>query len=293
MMRRARPLLGTLVEIAAEDGDTDRSHIAVEAAFAVIEQVHRLMSFHDPESDVSRLNRAQPCQEVSVDAHTSRVLCFAQELSELSDGAFDVTTAPALVEGGFLPGAQVREPMLSGASYRDLDLLPGNRARWRRKGWVDLGGIAKGYAVDCGIAALRACGAASGIVNAGGDLRCFGAPRPIHVRHPRDPSIVMRLGWLTDAALASSAGYFSGIEVDGRRTDPLVDPRRQRCTTWNGSISVAAPAGVIADALTKVVRLAPDRAPHILDRFDSQAVVIDEQGARHCGRPLLRMDLRQ
>jgi len=140
---------------------------------------------------------------------------------------------------------------------------------------------------------LRACGAAGGIVNAGGDLRCFGAPRPIHVRHPRDPSIVMLLGWVADAALASSAGYFSGIEVDGRRTDPLVDPRRQRCTTWNGSISVAAPTGMIADALTKVVRLAPDRAPHILDRFDSQAVIIDEQGARHCGRPLLRMALRQ
>jgi thiamine biosynthesis lipoprotein len=221
------------------------------------------------------------------------VLCFAQDLSELSDGAFDVTPAPALVESGFLPAGQAREPIPAGASYRDLDLFPGNRARWRRKGWVDLGGIAKGYAVDCGIAALRAHGALSGIVNAGGDLRCFGTPQPIHVRHPSAPSTVMLLGWLADAAVASSAGYFSGIEVGGHMTDPLVDPRSQRCTTWAGSISVAAPAGMVADALTKVVRLAPERAPHILDRFGSQAVVIDDQGARSYGRPLLQPELRQ
>ena len=100
----------------------------------------------------------------------------------------------------------------------------------------------------------------------------------------------MLLGWLADAALASSAGYFSSIEVDGRRIDPLVDPRQERCTTWNGSITVAAPAGVIADALTKIVRLAPDRTPDILDRL---AIVIDEQGARSCGRPLPQTDLGQ
>ena len=290
MMRRARPLLGTLVEIAAEGGDADRLHSAIDAAFAMIEQVHRLMSFHDPESDVSRLNGAQPGQEVGVNAHTSCVLRFAQELSELSNGAFDVTMAPALVEAGFLPAEPTRKPVPAGTSYRDLDLLPDNRARWRRKGWVDLGGIAKGYAVDCGIAALRARGTASGIVNAGGDLRCFGAPQPVHVRHPSAPSAVMLLGWLADAALASSAGYFSSIEVDGRRIDPLVDPRQERCTTWNGTITVAAPAGVIADALTKIVRLAPDRTPDILDRL---AIVIDEQGARSCGRPLLQTDLGQ
>ena len=172
-MRRARPLLGTLVEIAAEGGDADRLHSAIDAAFAVIEQVRRLMSFHDPESDVSRLNGAHPSQEVGVNAHTSCVLRFAQELSELSNGAFDVTMAPALVEARFLPAEPTRKPVPAGTSYRDLDLLPDNRVCWRRKGWVDLGGIAKGYAVDCGIAELRARGTASGIVNAGGDLRCF------------------------------------------------------------------------------------------------------------------------
>jgi thiamine biosynthesis lipoprotein len=90
----------------------------------------------------------------------------------------------------------------------------------------------------------------------------------------------MLLGWLADAAFASSAGYFSSIEVDGRRIDPLVDPRQERCTTWNGSITVAAPAGVIADALTKIVRLAPG-APDILDRFGAQAATVVRDAVRN------------
>jgi thiamine biosynthesis lipoprotein len=292
MMRRARPLLGTLVEITAEGAAANSLQAAIETAFASIAHVQGLMSFHEPNSDVSRLNGAQPGQELSVDPHTFRVLRFARRLSELSDGMFDVTTAPALVASGFLPLRSPRQPIPVGTTYRDLDLLPGNRLRWRRQGWIDLGGIAKGYAVDCGVAALRTHGVASGIVNAGGDLRCFGGPQPIHVRHPKAATMLMHLGWLTDAALASSAGYFSGIDRNGRRVDPLVDPRRRSCTSWDASISVAAPDGMTADALTKVVRLAPDSAPDILDRFGSQAIVIDQQGARCCGRPLLQADVR-
>ena len=248
------------------------------------------MSFHDPKSDVSRINGAETGREVGIDPHTYRVLHFARRLSDLSGGAFDVTMAAVLVADGFLP-KQPRQTIPGGATYLDLDLLPDGRARWRRKGWIDLGGIAKGYAIDCGVGALRGHGVATGIVNAGGDLRCFGEAQPIHIRHPNEPVALMRLGWLADAALATSAGYFSGIDVGGRQIDPLVDPRRHRCVSWDASISVAAPDGMIADALTKVVRLAPDSAPEILDRFGAQAIVIDHEGARCCGQPLLQLSL--
>ncbi len=288
-MRRARPLLGTLVEITAE-GSAEILPAAIEAAFTSIENVQRLMSFHDPMSDVSRINGAQFGEVVSVDPRTFRVLDFARRLSDLSGGTFDITIAPILVESGFLP-RPAAEMFPVGTTYGDLDLLPDNRARWRRKGWIDLGGIAKGYAVDCGISALRLHGVATGIVNAGGDLGCFGEKQPIHIRHPNAPTMLMHLGWLTDAALATSAGYFSGIDIGGRRIDPLVDPRRRCGMSWNASISVAAPDGMTADALTKVIRLAPDSAPDILDNFDAQAIVIDHQGTRCCGRSLLQEDI--
>jgi thiamine biosynthesis lipoprotein len=289
MMRRARPLLGTIVEVTAE-GAGDALLAAIEAAFASIAKVQRLMSFHDPSSDVSRINGAAAGEAVTIDPHTSRVLCSARALSDVSDGAFDVTTAPVLVENAYLPKRS--DQAMPDATYRDLDLLPGDRVFWRRKGWIDLGGIAKGYAVDCAVAALRAYGAAAGVVNAGGDLRCFGAPQPIHLRHPHAPMTLVHVGWLTDAALATSAGYFSGIDGAGGQIDPLVDPRQRRCVSWDASMSVAARDCTIADALTKIVRLRPDIAPEILLRCGAQALVIDHQGLRCCGQALLQADVR-
>ncbi len=289
-MRRARPLLGTIVDITAE-GDADVLPAAIEAAFAAVEMVQRLMSFHDPDSDVSRINGAVVGREVTIDPHTLRVLDFARQLSDVSSGLFDVTTAPVLVEGGLLPRSD-KEAVPVSATYVDLLLLPHDRVAWRRKGWIDLGGIAKGYAVDCAVEALLSHGVTSAIVNAGGDLRCFGTPQPIHVRHPDVPAVLIRIGSLSNAAIATSAGYFSRIDNGGRQIDPLVDPRRRSCATWNGSISVVAAAGMTADALTKVVGLAIDSAPDILEHFGAQAVVIDHQGTRCCGRPLLQPDAR-
>jgi thiamine biosynthesis lipoprotein len=288
MMRRARPLLGTIVDIAAE-GAGGSLPAAIEAAFASIEQIQQLMSFHDSSSDVSRVNGAETGREVRIDPHTFRVLQFARRLSDISEGAFDITIAPNLVENGFLPG-RVRETIPAGATYRELDLLEGHHVRWRRKGWIDLGGIAKGYAVDCAVAALRSHGITTAVINAGGDLRCFGTPQPIHVRHPDEPTMLVCLGFLSDAALATSAGYFSSVESKGRRIDPLVDPKRRCCISWEGSIGVAAHDGMTADALTKVIRLKPDAVPDILDLFGAQAIVIDREGARCCGRALLQVD---
>ncbi len=287
-MRRARPLLGTIVDITA-DGADDVLPAAIEAAFASIELVQRLMSFHDPDSDVSRINGAEVDREVRIDPHTYRVLDFAHRLSDLSGGLFDITIAVVLVQSGFLP-ERSPEVVPVGTTYRDLDLLPGCRVLWRRKGWIDLGGIAKGYAVDCAIAALRSHGVTTAIVNAGGDLRCFGKPQSIHVRHPGVPTMLMQVGSLSDAAMATSAGYFSGKDLDGCQIDPLVDPKRCSCTSWDGSISVVARDGMTADALTKVVRLAPDSVPDILECFDAQAIVIDQEGSRSCGRRLLQED---
>jgi len=284
-LRRARPLLGTLVEISAS-GASAGLQAALDAAFASIEVIDRLMSFHAPASDVSRINAAGAGCAVCVDPHTFRVLQFARELGEMSGGAFDITVADVLMRGGLLPRhAAVAFDTAAGADFRDLVLLPGDRVRWRRKGWIDLGGIAKGYAVDCAIGALRAHGVASGIVNAGGDLRFFGEPQPVHVRHPEAPGALVPLGVFGDGAVATSSGYFSDHTgtAEGSAAEPLVDPVRRACVRWRQSVTVVAADGMTADALTKIVRLAPRAAPRILARFGAQAFVIDGRGVRRCG----------
>ncbi len=290
-----RPLLGTFVEIEAT-GDPSRLPGAIAAAFLAIERVHRLMSWHEPGSDVSRINAAEPGEPVAVEEATWAVLAAAQMLGDLSEGAFDVATAPALVRHGLLPRL-VRHGVLpgatslskcspvapapssiaataSGATYRDLELLPGSRVRWRRNGkaWVDLGGIAKGYAVDRAVETLRAHGIEQGTVNAGGDLRCFGDPRPLYLRAPDDPGRVWCAGEICNSAAATSADSF--------RPGALVDPRLGTCVPWGGSITVVAPDCLSADALTKVVRLAPRLAPRVLAQFGAHVVTRDSRSSR-------------
>lgn len=282
-LRRARPLLGTLVEVAAS-GASACLPAALDAAFAAVERIDRLMSFHALGSDVSRINAADAGCEIGIDPHTSRVLHFARKLSELSDGAFDITIANVLMREGFLPrqeGVAVDAP--AAVSFQDLVLLPGDRVHWRCKGWIDLGGIAKGYAVDCAIGALRAHGVAGAVVNAGGDLRFFGAPQPVHVRHPEAPTSLVPLGVFSDCAVATSSGYFSDRLISGGVTEPLVDPLRRACVRWRQSVTVVASDAMTADALTKVVRLAAQAAPGILERLGAQAIVIDRRGMRQCG----------
>jgi FAD:protein FMN transferase len=275
-MRRARPLLGTLVEIGAAGEHTAR---AIDAAFDEIAAVHRLMSFHEAASDLSRLNRAPLATPIEVDPRTHEVLAWAQRMSALSDGIFDATVGAKLVTMGFLPAPDAEWPS-DETSFRDVRLLPDHRVSLRRRVWIDLGGIAKGYAVDRAIEALKRNGVERGIVNAGGDLRVFGAPQPIHLRHPKDPARFLFLGDLSETAIASSSGCFTERSEESDRPDPLVDPPRKTALRWQQSVTVIAPWCVVADALTKIVRIAPRRAARILRELDAEAIVMDRRGAR-------------
>ena len=152
-LRRAQPLLGTYVEIRGRAQDELCVRRGLQAGFAAIAYVHRLMSFHDASSDVSRLNRDGFHKAVSVDEWTWRVLSHAQKFAESSGGAFDVTIAPLLSKWGYLPRGQ---PADESASFRDVILESRCRVRFRKPLSLDLGGIAKGFAVDRAVESLRA-----------------------------------------------------------------------------------------------------------------------------------------
>jgi thiamine biosynthesis lipoprotein len=273
---RARPLLGTFVEITADCGSR-----LFEKAFAAVEQVHRSMSYHDPASEVSRLNRDAAREPVVVSAWTREVLREAFELAEESNGAFDPTVAPAICGLGFLPITPGAPRADRHASWRDIELLPRRRIRFRRALRIDLGGIAKGFAVDRAIDVLRAGGCGSGLVNAGGDLHAFG-PRDwqIGIRDAARPSADACVVPLRNAALATSAGYFTRRRRGGRTITALVDGRTRRPVDASLSASVIAPTALIADALTKVVLVLGSGANSILLRHEASAMILDGCGFR-------------
>jgi thiamine biosynthesis lipoprotein len=270
--RRARPLLGTLVDITVMGGAATARNDAISSAFSVIEKIHRLMSFQESTSDVSRLNREAVNAPVRVHRWTWEVLALANDVSSVSDGVFDITVAPHLVEHGFLPriDAPATDP---DARWSDVELLEGSRVRFRRPLWVDVGGIAKGFAVDRATETLASCGMMHAVVNAGGDLRAFGPrPQPIHVRHPSQPGRIVFLTHLENDSIATSAGYFARIG----NAAPFVQPGSGRIYEGNDSVSVQNPACAVADALTKVVLMARDAAKPVLKHFKAVAHVIGE-----------------
>lgn len=250
MIRRARPLLGTLVEIRAS-----AEPAAVADAFEAVAQAHALMSFQDPASELSRLNREAWREPVLVHPWTWRVLAAALWLHAHSDGAFDCT---------------VREDNAD-ARMDAVVLMSGRRVRFTRRLRLDLSGIAKGFAVDRALDRLRRSGTRA-VVNAGGDLRVFGPEaEPVAVRDPDLPHATRPLGMLSNGAFATSAPYYSEHEGHWSVRDPRdgSSPRRYR------SVSVLAPTCLRADALTKVVWLrGVEAAQPMLARLRAEAIVL-------------------
>ena len=273
-IRRARPLLGTLVEITARGrGEAELLH-AIDQGFATVARVERLMSFHDRKSDVGRVNRLAHRVAVRVHPWTWEVLRSAQKMSLATRGVFDMTIGGELVRTGYLPhfAGPHADPRVC---WHDVELLPGHRVRFRRALYIDLGGIAKGFAVDRAVARLRACAVDACLVNAGGDLRVFGAiPRRIHLRDPTNPGALIPFADIASGALATSAAYFSRSVWRGRTISPVIDGLRRRPTIPFFSASVAAPTCMLADALTKLVLLRGPRAEGLVRRLGGRAFLL-------------------
>lgn len=274
-VNRARPLLGTFVEITAGGLPQAGACAAIERAFRAVEQVQALMSYQSPDSEVSRLNRQAGDEPVAVSEPTWQVLAAAQRIAQASEGLFDITVAATLSRLGFLP-RHAGCPRADGrAGWQHVKLLEGRRVQFTRKLRIDLSGIAKGYAVDLAIGALQDSGAAWGRVNAGGDLRLFGMQAQcIHVRYPADPALNLPVVEMRDGAVATSAGYYSRRRYQGRPVVPLIHPARRAASASHDSVTVMAADCMTADALTKVVHADAGRSLAILKHFKAEALVM-------------------
>lgn len=279
-IKRAQPLLGTFVEIAADGAGPDALQYAIDRAFSAVAQVHRLMSFHDPQSDVTRLNRQAFRRAVSVHSWTYQVLEAARDFSRHSSGIFDITIAPVLQQRGLLPGEiNGRKPSAKWTNVTDaVELLGDQRVRYHHPDVsIDLGGIAKGFAVDRALDILREHELRHGLVNAGGDLAAFGTiPELVHIRDPIDARRSLCQIEIRNAALASSGRIIDPLGFSNAGECAVVDPDGGR-SVFAGA-TVRAPTCMVADALTKVVMVAGQGAAGLLQRYRADAFLILECG---------------
>jgi thiamine biosynthesis lipoprotein len=269
-MRRAQPWLGTLVDISiAEDEHESRLHAAIDSAFAEVALAHRLMSFHESGSDIQRINLARPGQSLTVHPHTWKVLVVAEQLRRDSEGIFNIACAARLVAWGILPRPHPELPDLNAGS--PIQLEDAHCVRKLAPGWIDVGGIAKGYAVDLAIESLRQAGIGHACVNAGGDLRAYGRETIVSLRAPDAPTRIRAQVKLQDEALASSAPSFSARRARGQPVSALCDARSGKPMVAAQSVSVLAASCMMADALTKVALATENICDPLLARYGASA----------------------
>ncbi len=286
-LRRARPLLGTFVEISVTRcRDESNSAHAIDAAFDAVSLVHSLMSFHEPGSDVSRLNRHGAQGAVAVHPWTYHVMKVAVELQYESKGCFDVTVAPALQALQLLPshGPDFLSDVGFAAPMSDpIILLPDHRIRLRQP-WIriDLGGIAKGFAADQAAMVLREHGVVGGLVNAGGDIAAFGPqPHRIHVRDPNDPARFISWIDLEDAGLASSGPLMARSSATRHIAPAVIDPHTGTVAAQVAGASVRADCCMMADALTKPVMVCGEASLPLLEKYRASALLVRPDGEVH------------
>lgn len=242
-----RPLLGTYVEIHVETTRPDAQDI-VSDAFKHIAKIQRLLSFHDPDSDLSKLNRSYR-REVSLHPLSADVLRLAMHVTGASKGYFNCTVGGALVQQGALPN-HGSGPIIASGCVDDI-VLDGCRATLLRPIRVTLDGIAKGYAVDQAVELLQQRGIEAGWINAGGDIRVFGdITTVIYQRRSTDKCVP--LGSFSDTSIATSS---ADIQHDKRFPSMIFDGNGAgfKAGIW----TVKACSLWLADALTKVASTAP------------------------------------
>lgn len=278
-MIRCQPALGTFVEIVVQDAfDVSQSHfydVAFSRAFQAIHQVEKSMSLFLPGSDLSLLNQGAALDHpIKIDQDLWKVLELAKELYQISDGLFDVCTSRVLVDQGLRPsyGRNQTYNDSEWGSIADLELLDEFRVKIYQPIYLDLGGIAKGYAVDEAVLALQGFGVESGSVNAGGDLRVFGAKlQEVYRRSERYPHDPIYLGSLSDGSIATSSDYFVSDVKRGIRGH-LINPITKKPIETSQSFSVIAPRCVHADALTKIYAITQNPNHPAFDLYQAKAL---------------------
>jgi FAD:protein FMN transferase len=286
----SRPQMGVPFRIVLFAPDAETAEAAAEAAFTRIAELNQIFSDYEHDSELSALSRASgKGAAVPVSAELWHVLSRAQELAEKTGGAFDITVGPSVGlwrkarREQRMPRPDLLAETRQRVGYRHLRLDPGRQAAELLVPGMrlDLGGIAKGYAIDAALAVLRSSGIRSALVSGGGDLAVSDPPpgkdgwrievAPLDVPNAPPARFVL----LKQAAMATSGDVFQKLEIEGARYSHIVDPRTGIGLTDHSLITIIAPDATTADSLaTAVSVLGPGEGMKLVEQTPGTAALI-------------------
>ena len=291
-----RVVMGTFSRVVVIADSERAAKRCLEAAFEVQRRIEELMSYHRDDSELSKVNREAADKPVPVNPMTFEVLQKSVGFSRLTDGAFDVTVGPlvdlwkAAGEANEPPTEQALAEARAKVGYDKLILDEKNMTvRFAVRGMrIDLGGIGKGYAVDKSVEAMKKKGATGGMVDLGGNIRCFGKP-PRKQEHWKiglqDPNVspdemdsakILMVLAITDQSVATSGDYRRFVNVQGAKQSHIIDTTSGRGAGKLVSDTIIAPDATTADALSTAVNvLGPEKGLALIERLPGiEAIVI-------------------
>jgi FAD:protein FMN transferase len=289
-------LMGTTVSITAVAGSRSQADNAISKAVEKIKALERILSYYDESSELNTVNTKAFEEEIQISDELFEVIEKAVHFYELTNGAFDCTVAPILEiwrsyskRGQSPPQSALDQAQPHIGS--DKIILNKNKQTIRLatpKMRLDLGGIAKGYAVDKAIEAIRACGIEGGLIDAGGDIRCFGRLARgksqwfIGLQNPSIDSkenIILKFA-IEDKAIATSGNYYRFVIAGEKKISHIINPALKNSAEGLSSVSIIAAEATIADALsTAVTVLGGNRGIELINSMpDVEALIITDDG---------------
>ena len=301
--QKSKALLDTYVTITVVSDSRDAADKAIDNAFDVIEKFGYLVNFFSDKSELSAINRNAGIHEVRVSPETLDIIEKALYVSEKSGGAFDPTIGTETRLWDFVkkirPSDAEVKKNLPLVNYRNIIIDKDKSTVFLKKKdmLLDLGGIAKGYAADLAVQALKKAGIKSGLVAVAGDIMAFGLkpdkkPWVVGIKNPRqknsDDEIIAKLP-LSDRGISTSGDYERYFIIDGKRFHHLLSPATGYPAYSCQSASVITGEGAMNDAFsTALFILGPEKGLELATEMGMDAMIIDDKGAIHTTAGLQR-----
>jgi thiamine biosynthesis lipoprotein len=292
-------IMGTAIHVELWSEERHAGEAAIAAVMAEMHRIDRAMSPFKADSELSRINREAARAPVKLSAEMFALIERSIEFSRLSGGAFDITYASVGhlydYRQGVKPSDEALQRARAAIGWQHLELdLRDRSLRFAREGMrIDLGGFAKGHAVDNAAAILMRRGIRHAIVSAGGDSRVLGdrrgQPWTVGVRDPRRADAIVAVLPLQDVAISTSGDYERFFEADGERCHHLIDPATGKSPHGVRSVTIIANDGLTTEGLSKTVFvLGVDRGLRLIESLPGvDAVVVDAAGQLHYSSGLL------
>lgn len=290
--KKSTILMDTLVTITVTADSDKNADRAINAAFAEIKHLEKLISFWDPESEISAMNLEAGNEPVKVSPQTLELIETANYVSEKTDGAFDGTIGPVIRQWDFKkkikPNPEQLKEALNLVNYKEVEVDKGNSTAFLKDSSMsfDTGGIAKGYAADLAENVLKANGINAGLIAVAGDIKAFGKKPDGHgwlvsIRNPRESKGNEFLASieLYDEGISTSGDYERYFIENGIWYHHILDPKTGMPARGFQSVTVIAPKGVYSDGFsTGIFVMGPEKGPKRLAELGFGGIFVDSTG---------------